>query len=367
LSLDLIEGGTGMLLTDPWQVPAEPPETGIADVEPGDVLFGKLRPYLAKVVHASRPAYASTELMCLRPRPGIDSRWFFYRMMARPTVEWSVTTSEGTKMPRTNWERFREFRVTVPPLTRQRAIADYLDTETARIDALIAKKVALDVQLSQKLFSATEAAVVRLLGSSRLVPFKYVVREIDERGRHSRAGELLSVSIHHGVVPRSKVTEDEPRRDDLASYKKCRPGDLVINRMRAFHGGLGCAQRSGLISPDYMVLRPAGAIEPRYLHHLCRSPWFVGQMTSRLRGIGAVDQGNVRTPRINFADLGNVHVPAPPSDLQQDLVARLDRTSAAIASTRASLERQLGLLREHRQALITAAVTGELDVPARSA
>ncbi len=49
-------------------------------------------------------------------------------------------------------------------------------------------------------------------------------------------GELLSVSIHHGVVPRSTMTDDEPRADRLDKYKRVLPGDIVINRMRAFQG-----------------------------------------------------------------------------------------------------------------------------------
>ena len=70
----------------------------------------------------------------------------------------------------------------------------------------------------------------------------------------------------------------------------------------------------GLVSPDYAVLRPSSRGFAGYLHHLLRSPWFVGQMERLLRGIGSAEQGNVRTPRVNWDDLRTV-VPSPPLTL----------------------------------------------------
>lgn len=83
------------------------------------------------------------ELLCLRPRPSVDSRWLFYRLLSRPVVDWAIATSEGTKMPRTRWDRLGELRVPVPGLSHQRNIADFLDAETARPGALIDAKLAM--------------------------------------------------------------------------------------------------------------------------------------------------------------------------------------------------------------------------------
>lgn len=127
LVLDQVESGTGRLLGDVQ--PQLPPDVGVADALPGDVLFGKLRPYLAKVVRVQAASVASTELMCLRPKTGVDSSWLFYLLLSRMTIEWAVASSEGTKMPRTSWERLGQLAVSVPPLAEQRAIADYLEAE----------------------------------------------------------------------------------------------------------------------------------------------------------------------------------------------------------------------------------------------
>ena len=61
--------------------------------------------------------------------------------------------------------------------------------------------------------------------------------------------------------------------------------------MSAYQGAVGRSSEVGIVSPDYLVLRPSSQVESRYLHHLLRSQWFVGQMTSRLRGIGSSDNG----------------------------------------------------------------------------
>jgi len=139
IALESVQSWTGELIDEGGVEERGPGNgAGVASVEPGDVLFGKLRPYLAKSWVVDRPAYASTELLSLRPAEGTNSRFLGYLTRSRPFVEWAVATSEGTKMPRTSWEKVGDYRLQVPGSREQRAIADFLDTETTRIDALIA-------------------------------------------------------------------------------------------------------------------------------------------------------------------------------------------------------------------------------------
>ena len=158
---------------------------------------------------------------------------------------------------------------------------------------------------------------------------KYLYHVVDERAGALRP-PLLAVSIHHGVVPRSSLTEDEHRAEDLSAYKRCNEGDIVLNRMRAFQGAIGIAPSAGLVSPDYLVLRPRVVADAGFLHHLFRSWWFVSEMALRLRGIGSVEQGNVRTPRINAEDLGDIPVALPERREQRAIAVFLDRETARI-------------------------------------
>ena len=160
------------------------------------------------------------------------------------------------------------------------------------------------------------------------VPLGRVISFRDERAGSPDELPLLSVSIHSGVQPKS----DQGRADNLDNYKVCREGDIALNRMRAFQGALGLSPLDGVVSPDYTVMRTSEAMDPRYLTFLMRSAWFIGQMISRIRGIGGTDSGVVRTPRINNEDLAAIWVPLPPLDVQRriadfldDQVERIDR------------------------------------------
>ncbi len=171
---------------------------------------------------------------------------------------------------------------------------------------------------------------------------------------------MLVVSIHLGVIPRSEFTEDLPRADDLSAYKVCHAGDLVLNRMRGFQGAIGISPTTGLVSPDYLVLRGNEAAEPRYLHHFFRSEWFVGEMVSRLRGIGGTDTGSVRTPRINAADLGEILIDLPPLEEQRAIADFLDVETARIDALIDKKRRLITLLTERSQSIMREAVTGQL-------
>ncbi len=165
VALEHVVGGTGALVKE-VELPQRTPAAGIVAVSPGDVLFGKLRPYLAKTFRVSEPMFASTELMAFRPESGIDSRWLHYLVMSDRIVGWAIATSDGSKMPRTSWSVLGEYRVMVPDSRSQRAIADFLDAETARIDALIAKKRRHQVVLLEH----EEAVLLSRLGDWRSEP-----------------------------------------------------------------------------------------------------------------------------------------------------------------------------------------------------
>ncbi len=374
LTLDLIEAGTGRLLTDPWEASAEPPAAGVADVRQGDVLFGKLRPYLAKVFHAPRRAYASTELMCLRPRKGIDSRWFFYRMMSGPTVEWAVATSEGTKMPRTSWERLGTFRVTVPPLDQQRLIADYLDTETARIDALIAKKSALAARMDERLLGKTRSLVRG--GLEMVDPLDVKQEELAAGWRSLRLGRHLAFGS--GTTPTSGdprfygpgvpwiVTADLRDRElthvgrsvteaalaEFSALKVHPPGSLVVAMYGATVGRLGLTTFPAAVNQACCVIRMRDEVDLRFVFF-----YLLANRSALLERCVGAGQPNISQDILRSLSIAVPDV-AEQSRIAEDIVDSRRRNQVVLER----LGQQVELLQEHRQALITAAVTGESDV-----
>ncbi|APH43694.1 hypothetical protein BMW26_01020 [Microbacterium sp. 1.5R] len=186
----------------------------------------------------------------------------------------------------------------------------------------------------------------------------------------ARAGDaweslpLLSVSQYRGVIPRAEIDDSAPRADDLRIYKTCIPGDVILNRMSAYKGAVGVSRFAGLVSPDYLVMRPRPDVSPDFLVHLIKTPWFVGEMSRLVRGIGSTEGSNVRTPRIGRRELGSIKVDMPPKREQIGTVAYLDREAAEIDAFIADQEVLIGLLTERRGATISYAVTKGLDTSA---
>jgi type I restriction enzyme S subunit len=192
------------------------------------------------------------------------------------------------------------------------------------------------------------------------------------RVRDTRARELaaelplLSVSQTRGVVPRRELTGgDHGRATDLANYKVCLPGDLVINRMSAYNGALGIARQQGLVSPDYLVLEPRGIPDFRFHAYWLRSAEGQARIRSLLRGIGSAEVNQVRTPRVNESDLRTLELSTPGPDDQVGIADYLDRETAQIDTLIAKQEHLILLLRERRAGIEVAAVAGHPMVALR--
>lgn len=292
-----------------------------------------------------------------------DARYLAHALRVAARAGFIQVLAKGIRERSTSFDRpvFKNLLLPVPPPTEQRAIAVYLDRETARIDELIAKQERLIETLRERRASVGVKGLAETVGAGDRL--KWGVREVDRRlGSDGPDLPLLSVSIAWGVRRRDEVTEDLARAEDLSSYKRVAAGELVVNRMRAFQGALGTAPSDGVVSPDYLVLSTAAGIDADWLAAVMRSRAFVVQMASRVRGIGGADGGNVRTPRINPSDLLDIRVAVPSLEIQASELSAWNAQTAKIDALIAKTERFIELSRERRSALITAAVTGQIDV-----
>lgn len=310
--------------------------------------------------------YLPDRLWQVRMSGAAVARFVYWWMQTREYRDQVAALCVGTSSSMQNLSQndFHSFQMPFPSHAIQSAISEFLDRETAQIDDLIEKQerlIELIAEKRQAIVSDYLANTVQPTADDSGVRLKNLYEVIDERANGADL-PLMSVSIHRGLQRRDETTDDEPRADDLSNYKVCSPGDLVINRMRAFQGALGHSAESGLISPDYLVLRPHQNVNSGWLTAVLRSHWSIGQMRSRLRGIGSVDQGVIRTPRINASDLGEIRIRVPCITAQRsfldhnrDVTERLDFLANKAAAA-------VDLLRERRSALISSAVTGKIDV-----
>ena len=276
-------------------------------------------------------------------------------------------------IPHVNGEFLANIRIRVPSLPQQRAIADYLDRETARLDALVAAKERVLALLAEKRRALISRAVTRGLDSSvplrdsgipwlGKIPVHWDTERarwlFEERDQRSDSGEeeLLTVSHLTGVTRRSEMDVNMFEAETTKGYKICLSGDLVINTLWAWMGAMGVSPLDGIVSPAYNVYEPGVRFNPRYVDALVRLPVYSQEVTRYSKGVWS---SRLRLyPEGFFA----VSLPVPPLGEQRQIIAHIANETGRLDELCTATERTTALLKERRAALIAAAVTGRIDV-----
>lgn len=283
---------------------------------------------------------------------------------------------DGSTRDKLTQDAMKDIPMPWPPLGEQAVITAFLDREKSKIDALVAEQRQLMKLLNEKRQSVISDAVtcgldisastkhsgIEWLGN---VPAHWEVTRIANLFREvADAGfdelPILSVSIHHGVSDSEIEEEDLDRKvtrsDDRTKYKRVVPGDLVYNMMRAWQGGFGTVTVSGMVSPAYVVARPVRPLETAYLEHLLRTPQAIEQMRRHSRGVT-----DFRL-RLYWSEFKNLRVALPPQAEAIAICAKIAEMEKRFSTMSEACEESIALLQERRAALISAAVTGKIDV-----
>ncbi len=146
--------------------------------------------------------------------------------------------------------------------------------------------------------------------------------------------------------------------ESLEGYKRCAAGDLIVNTMWAFMGAVGVAQEPGVVSPSYNVyrLREPDGYHTRFLDLLYRTPVYKSEMFRYSQGVW---HSRLRLYPDAFFDLRTL---SPPPDEQSRILARVSALDTGDKHLSTQLHTSIETLREYRTALISAAVTGKIDV-----
>jgi len=183
---------------------------------------------------------------------------------------------------------------------------------------------------------------------------KTLFHEKDERSGDA-GGLLLSLTRARGILPQAEASNRIASAEDLSKYKVCRRRDLVMNRMQAWSGMFAVSPQDGLVSPDYSVFDPVGALVVKYFEHLFKTPVLVDQFAQRSKGIGSGFN------RLYTPEFGSVPVVVPPLPEQAAIVRFLDHADRRIRRYIRAKQKLIKLLEEQKQAIIHRAVTRGLD------
>ena len=350
-------------------------------VRDGDVIISTVRTYLQAITQIHEPPdnlVVSTGFAVVRPlRDRFDARYCRFALREPAFLAEVEKRSVGVNYPAINTTDLADIPISVHPLSRQRAIADYLDRETARLDALVAAKQRLLDLLAEKRRAVITRAIMRGLDPDTplrdsgipwlgKVPIHWKIERarwlFRERDQRSATGdeELLTVSHLTGVTPRSEKEVNMFEAETTEGYKLCMKGDLVINTLWAWMGAMGVSSVDGIVSPAYNVYEPTDRLDPDYLDALSRLPVFAQEVTRYSKGVWS------SRLRLYPEEFFQTFLPVPPLLEQERIVSFLKMKDKKLNALQTAALRTMKLLKERRAALIAAAVTGQLDVGSAS-
>jgi type I restriction enzyme S subunit len=275
-------------------------------------------------------------------------------------------------MPKVNRVALGGIIVTVPPLAEQRRIADFIDARCAAIDAAIEKKERMLEAEGERKHLARNQLIATT--SRHTVPLRRLLRESPRNGisppttDRGSINAVLSFSlsaIRNGVVD---LREDTLKSVELESHAHhpyvIRRGDVFVVRGSGNIALVGRAARLRAEPPEHCVypdiairLSPGPDLDPDYLVHVFDSDIIRHQIDAAARTSNGAY-------KISGADLKNLAIPIMSLSEQRRVAAQMTLDGARSDSIAAALTRSIVALREYRTALITAAVTGKLELPA---
>jgi restriction endonuclease S subunit len=345
-------------------------------VQPGAVLLvmrsGILRHSIPVAINRV-PVALNQDMRALVPAATLEARYLARLIEGHQPELLRLWSKEGTTVESLESDLVGDTEIAVPPPSHQRAIADYLDRETATLDGLVAAKERVLNLLAEKRRALITRAVTRGLDPHvrfrhtdtpwigavpahwNLERARWLFRERDLRSETGEE-ELLTVSHLTGVTPRSEKDVNMFEADTTEGYKVCFKGDLVINTLWAWMGAMGVAPIKGIVSPAYNVYQPDPRLEPRFVDALVRIPLFAQEVTRYSKGVWS---SRLRLYPEGFFE---VLFPVPPLDEQHAIVANIDGEVAKLDDMGAATAHSIALLKERRAALIAAAVAGMLHV-----
>lgn len=294
-------------------------------------------------------------------------------------IQTSIRVSEnGSSREGLTFEQIGAFEIPLPPLEEQQAVVSEVGAKLQVLLSAITQKQHLLTLLVEKRRAVIADFLTKGLNKDaprrdsdipwvgeipahwQIERAKWLFTERDDRS-DSGDEELLTVSHLTGVTSRAEKDVNMFMAESLEGYKRCEAGDLVINTLWAWMGAMGVARQPGIVSPAYNVYQPVAELAPEYVDLLVRTPRFVEEITRYSKGVWS------SRLRLYPEGLYEAWLPVPPLDEQQAIVKHVQIETKKLDALAEATERTIALLQERRSALISAAVTGQLDLGAAHA
>ena len=334
------------------------------------VLFGR-KGTLGKPLYVDGRFWTVDTMYFLTFEDGLHPKYNYYQLSA---FDWEPHITK-TALPGVVASQIVSCRFPFPSLPEQQMIADFLDTECARIDAVIEQtRASIEEYKKLKQSVITQAVTKGIRPGRRMVnsgvdwlgqiPDEWAVFRIanlyDERNERGTDDlPILTVSINTGIsdheIPDEEKDRVVVRSEDRTLYKRVCPGDLAYNMMRAWQGAFGAARVDGMVSPAYVVAKQKtpGILDSRYVEALLRTPLAIEEMHRYSRGIT-----DFRL-RLYWPYFKNICVCVPSLKEQIEIADYIDEKAAEIDALIQKKQQFLDEMESYKKSLIFEYVTGK--------
>ena len=335
------------------------------------VLIGRQGALCGNVNYGRGKFWASEHAVVVSPFKQVETVWLGEMMRTMNLNQYSASAAQ----PGLSVDLVGRLATVVPPLAEQSRIAAFLERETAKIDELVAEQQRLMELLKEKRQAVISHAVtkginpkspmkesgIRWLGE---VPAHWEVIQ-SRRLFHARnepakdTDQQLTASQKYGMLPQTEFVELEGRRvveiiKGTESLRHAEPNDFIIS-LRSFQGGIEWCKLSGAVTFHYVVLGPVKNVHPPFFAHLFKSIAYIEALRSTTNLIR--DGQDLR-----YSHFVQVDLPVVPMEEQKEIAEFISQETANFDALSAEAQRAIDLLQERRTALISAAVTGQIDV-----
>ena len=330
-----------------------------------DILFGKLRPYLAKVYKAEFAGQAVGDIYVFRGNEEQNPKYLKYLLLSYPFISVVDGSTYGAKMPRANWDFISHLVLPCPPKTEQVTIAAYLDRKVSQIDATIAEKEQMLEDLKNYRSAIISEAVTK--GLDKNVEMK-----------DSGIEWCGYIPIHWQVLKIGYIFQNlDYLRQPISSENRERN-----NPQYEYYGASGVIDKidSYNVNDKVLLIGEDGAnLVSRTLPLIYKAEgkFWVNNHAHILKPISSdydymaflletVDYTNYITgsaqPKLSQEKLSSVKLPVPPIEEQKQIAKKLICIVPWIDRSLIEIEKIIKDLKSYKSALITEAVTGKIDL-----
>ncbi|MDD4428476.1 MAG: restriction endonuclease subunit S [Paludibacter sp.] len=326
--------------------------------EKGQVLFGKLRPYLQKYWQAEFDGVCSSEVWVLMVKNKKCNNDYLFRLIQTHKFIQVANVSSGSKMPRADWNYVSSFPFPLPPLPEQSRIAEVLgtwDKAITNLQATITQKELRNKWLMQQLLTGKKR-LKGFIGEWKKVRMKDLFKRIDKVNDGDDKHSVMTISAKQGLISQEDKFDRVIAGDSLKKYTLLNKNDFAYNKGNSKTYQMGCIYQleeieSALVPFVYICFSPTEKVYSAFYKH-----WFfahgLDKQLNRIITSGARGDGLLN---VNSDDFFKLKIPHPTID-EQTAIANVLQTASNEVQL---LQKQLDKLREQKKGLMQVLLTGK--------